>query len=101
MKDLIDERNKREKMGKSIIKYWNVKYTPVSNRAKEEESAEQMHKCDTSEAMDVENNSAESAEKAELRRQEEEVTRGQIDKILHEKSDEIRNLFEQNEEHKL
>ena len=26
MKDLIDEKNRQEKMKRSIIKYWNVSY---------------------------------------------------------------------------
>ena len=29
MSDLIDERNKREKMKNSIVKYWNVNYVGI------------------------------------------------------------------------
>ena len=32
MKDLIDERNKREKMQNSIIKWWNVNMVPVEEK---------------------------------------------------------------------
>ena len=28
MKDIIDERNERERISKSIIKFWNVNYMP-------------------------------------------------------------------------
>ena len=32
MKDLIDERNRREKMHNSIIKYWNVNLIPYTEK---------------------------------------------------------------------
>ncbi len=32
MKDLIDERNRREKMQNSIIKWWNVNMVPVEEK---------------------------------------------------------------------
>ena len=28
MKDMIDKRNERERIARSIIKYWNVNYIP-------------------------------------------------------------------------
>ena len=50
MKDLIDERNKREKMQNSIIKWWNVNMVPVEEKkdafaglsSEEKEAAKQI-----------------------------------------------------------
>lgn len=35
MKDLIEERNRRERMQKSIIKWWNVNWVPVQDEKDE------------------------------------------------------------------
>ncbi len=35
MKDLIDERNRREKMKNSIVKWWNVNWIPVEQKKDE------------------------------------------------------------------
>lgn len=43
MKDLIDEKNKQEKMKRSVIKYWNVSYgTPEAIGGEEEENERNM-----------------------------------------------------------
>lgn len=43
MKDLIDEKNRQEKMKRSIIKYWNVSYgSPEAIGGEEEEKSGNM-----------------------------------------------------------
>ena len=93
MKDIIDERNKREKMQKSIIKYWNVRYSPIMLQQNELTDAEK----ETGEAAaeSVKLLGAETAPaQATVMQEDTEVTSGQIDKILHEKSEVIRNIVE-------
>ena len=43
MKDLIDEKNRQEKMKRSIIKYWNVSYGSPEAIGGEEEEKEREH----------------------------------------------------------
>lgn len=115
MKDIIDERNERERISKSIIKYWNVNYvpTPVGEMAAQN-AAEGNGTADT--AMQGEMNAADKGTKKAVSEEDynattgsysgsygkteiaDEVTRGQIDKILHEKTDAIRSLIEQSDE---
>ena len=44
MKDLIDEKNRQEKMKRSIIKYWNVSYGSPEAIGGEEEEKEREQK---------------------------------------------------------
>ena len=70
MLDRIDERDKQERMHRSIVKYWNVNYIPTPYaEPKEEQTGEK-----------------------------EDAVKGQIDKILHEKTEAIRSLIEQNKQ---
>ena len=116
MKDIIDERNERERISKSIVKSWNVNYAPAppkQEEKKEEESADEII-----ERLRAEEESAKRAhidaiiDEVRTREKsynaatgsysggygngdvEDEVTRGQIDAILHEKSDAIREIVE-------
>lgn len=113
MRDVIDDRNEKERISKSIVKYWNVNYVPAP--PKEDEAAKILERLEEEAAAD------EAAKRAEIeslleeaRRREasynkttgsysgsygaeevgDEVTRGQIDKILHEKADAMRSLIE-------
>lgn len=112
MKDLIDKRNEREKIQKSIIKSWNVNY--VQNQQPSADDG-QLEKASDGTA------SGQKAENTDLRRdlheknkdaynattgaysglygQEEvtDVTKGQIDKILQEKTEAIRTIIENSE----
>lgn len=101
MKDLIDERNRREKMQKSIVKYWNVNYSPVTTNSQEVQAG--MEDDLVAETAENQMNLGMSGDAAfensadwESSYEEDEVTRGQIDRILHEKSDAIRNIVENN-----
>jgi hypothetical protein len=146
MRDLITERDKKEKMQHSIVKWWNVHYTtpeeldqvqeqeqtPVPSAAyvvdhsrsapKEEPSAEEMQAAQ--EIIDRLNREAQDDEKAmqreiEQARQEadanynettgapsgvygkdgaDEEHQEQIDAILSEKDDALRDLIERTEE---
>ena len=78
MKDLIDERNKREKMQNSIIKWWNVNMVPVEEKkdafaglsSEEKEAAKQIIARLDAEAAEDEAIKAKEVE-AELKKQEE------------------------------
>jgi len=88
MKDLIDEKNRQEKMKRSIIKYWNVSYgSPEAIGGEEEDAAgiypQENHVYD---------------EESELKQAEieaiDEVSQTKIQQILHEKDDRLQNLIE-------
>ena len=96
MRDLIDERNERERISRSIIKYWNVNYVPLQLEAQEEQETEEPAGQLLS-VKDMDNlRSDDYREEKESRM--DEVTQGQIEKILHEKSEHIRKLFDSNGE---
>ncbi len=127
MKDVIDERNERERISKSIIKYWNVNYVipEVPQETKEAEAPADVELDD--EIMDIINSADEdevideAGEQEDLERAreeylknekaiynattgsysgaygqkavEDEETKGQIDAILHARSDALRDLI--------
>lgn len=127
MKDIIDERNERERISKSIIKYWNVNYVipEVPQETKEaEETAdialddEIMGIIDRADEDEIWDEAEEQAallrageeylkeEKAIFNKTtgsysgaygrkevEDEETKGQIDAILHARSDALRDLI--------
>ncbi len=100
MKDMIDKRNEREQIARSIIKYWNVNYIPRTQ-------ADPEIQKQTAEAENAQNKTAEKSTQEDYNKatnsysgkygQEkdlDEVTKDQIDKILHEKAEHIHQLFE-------
>lgn len=103
MRDRIDERNEKERISRSIVKYWNVNYVPVievSDEAAKEQALD-------SSAMDagelLSGMTDEFYNKATksysgiygLEKPEDEVTQGQIDRILQEKDDALRQLLDE------
>ncbi len=126
MKDIIDERNEKEQLRKSIIKFWNVKYVPVSAVRQTEEAAKEQEsgvpegqESAGARQRDAEKEAAENACESGAQQgaagqgrdrvfnaatgsysgtygqgEVSEVTRGQIDQILREKKDVIRELVE-------
>lgn len=98
MKDLIDERNERERISKSIIKFWNVNYMPRQPEP-EMSAAEEVETPPETEEAVVETeemfNKTTGSYSGAYGRQEvkDEVTKGQIEKILHERSDSLRDLI--------
>ena len=93
MKDLIDQRNEKEKIRSSIIKSWNVNYQnmsphKVSSQPKEEEDAGKKQKRDY---LYNEKTGAYSGMYGQG--EVDGVNRGQIDKILREKTEELRELL--------
>ena len=100
MKDLIDERNERERISRSIIKYWNVNYIPKQPEPVESEKMEEEQEV-------VESNESQLPSEEDYNYTtgaysgvyvKDEVTKGQIDKILHEKSENLRHLIDENKE---
>jgi hypothetical protein len=114
MKDIIDERNERERIRKSVIKYWNVNYVPAPTV--DEEAQKVLERLAREAEEDDEKKQAEiAAAKAQAEETYnattgsysgeygqngvvDEATKGQIEKILHEKTDAIRDLFEHSDE---
>lgn len=110
MKDIIDERNEKERIRKSIIKRWNVNYMPLTpeqmamKQAEADRLAEEENAAQQTGEVFAENREADSIEDlynattgsysgAYGRGEVNEVTKGQIDKILQEKSDALRDLI--------
>ena len=83
MKDLIDEKNRQEKMKRSIIKYWNVSYGSPEREHAAGIYPQENHVYD---------------EESELKQAEieaiDEVSQTKIQQILHEKDDRLQNLIE-------
>lgn len=97
MLDRIDERDKQERMHRSIVKYWNVNYIPTPYaEPKEEQTGEEA--AVTGQQLSVEPEPAVSSANYGSEEATDEVTKGQIDKILHEKTEAIRSLIEQNKQ---
>lgn len=117
MKDIIDELNQKERLRRSIIKYWNVNYLENSlteeaekadeifKRLEEEAAMDEAKKMEEIDAILLE---AQMREEAGVynattgtysgiygRKEVDETTKEKIDKILHEKAEAIRELIEQ------
>lgn len=100
MKDLIDERNERERISKSIIKYWNVNYIPVQPKEEtmpENESEEEVPGMER-EITEEDYNETTGAYSGVYGKKEieDEVTKGQIEKILREKAENLRQIIDEN-----
>lgn len=100
MKDMIDKRNEKERFARSIIKYWNVNYVPREqvHEAMQKETGEvgDTDSMASAENLQDEYNKATGAYSGKYGQEKDldEVTKGQIDKILHEKAENIHRLFE-------
>lgn len=106
MRDIIDERNEKERISKSIVKYWNVNYVvrPVEKPDESAESIAESERDMGEVSVDV---AAEETQRDEfynattgsysgaygMEMVKDEVAKGQIDKILHEKKDALRDLI--------
>lgn len=103
MRDRIDERNEKERISRSIVKYWNVNYVPVIEQADEvaKEQASDGSAMDEGEVFsgmtdELYNKATKSYSGIYgLDRPEDEVTQGQIDRILQEKDDALRQLLDE------
>lgn len=98
MLDRIDERDKQERMHRSIVKYWNVNYIPTPYAEPKEDQTGEKEAEVTGQQFSVEPELAVSSANYGSEKVTDEVTKGQIDKILHEKTEEIRSLIEQNKQ---
>lgn len=118
MKDVIDERDEKARIARSIVKSWNVNY--VAKPQSDEDVLKILERLEQEEAADKAAKEAEIEELLEeMRRREsqynaatgaysgeygqdgigDEVTRGQIERILHEKTEELRSLVERTGRH--
>lgn len=102
MRDIIDERNEKERISRSIVKFWNVNYVPVIEKTEDVQPEQNFDETamNDEELMDMAEKLYNKATKSysgvygsEVI--EDEVTKGQIDKILQEKDDVLRKLLEQ------
>lgn len=98
MLDRIDERDKQERMHRSIVKYWNVNYIPTPYAEPKEEQTGEKEAEVTGQQFSVEPEQIVSSANYGNEKVTDEVTKGQIDKILHEKTEAIRSLIEQNKQ---
>lgn len=105
MRDLIDERNKKEKIKSSIIKRWNVNYTEAELIGRQSEEQEDCGNTVTVTAGGTEelsslqyNPTTGSYSGAYGKGKVDDVTKGQIDLILKEKEAMIRSLIEKGQQ---
>ena len=98
MLDRIDERDKQERMHRSIVKYWNMNYIPTPYAEPKEEQTGEEEAEVTGQQLSVEPEPVVSSANYGNEEVTDEVTKGQIDKILHEKTEAIRSLIEQNKQ---
>lgn len=108
MRDVIDERDEKARISRSIIKFWNVNYIPrpiVEEPEHVEESADNLNESESPLDMelaglevdwdDIYNDKTGAYSGLYgLGGVANDVTRGQIDKILHEKTDALRELIQ-------
>lgn len=99
MRDIIDERNEKERISRSIVKFWNVNYVPIIEKTEDEpQEPEACENVVGSEELTDElyNETTKSYSGVYgLEAVEDEVTKGQIDKILQEKDEALRQLLDQ------
>ena len=92
MKDLIDEKNKQEKMKRSIIKFWNVSYgkpEAIGGEESEREHTDSVYADTLYDEADAQ------GEKQTDAMSEDEVSQTKIQQILREKDDRLQSLIEQ------
>lgn len=72
MRDLIDERNRREKLKNSIIKGYNVHYVTQEELARQKEEEEQKRQQEAAERLRLEEAAKKAALELERRREMEQ-----------------------------
>lgn len=92
MKDMIDKRNEKERMGRSVIKRWNVNYMPAQARPVAAEKSQEAPVEET--AAEHYNHSTGSYSGLYGQKEIDEVELEQIEAILHEKSDMIQHIVD-------
>lgn len=103
MRDRIDERNEKERISRSIVKYWNVNYVPVIEEPDEAAKEQALDGSTMDEGELLSSVTDEFYNKATksysgtygLEKPEDEVTKGQIDRILQEKDEALRQLLDE------
>lgn len=103
MRDRIDERNEKERISRSIVKYWNVNYVPVVEESDEAVKTQNLDGTAMDEEVLLSDMTDEFYNKATKsysgiygsEKPDDEVTQGQIDRILQEKDDALRQLLDE------
>lgn len=109
MGDIIDERNEKERISRSIVKFWNVNYIPTPWEGKKtmegetETGTSEKATCETTEKpLEREEfyNAATGSYSGTYGAEEvsDEATKGRINQILREKDEALRNLIDENAE---
>lgn len=75
MRDLIDERNRREKIQRSVIKRYNVHYITKEELERQQESEEERRAREALEHFEEEKAAKEEAKRLEIQRAREERER--------------------------
>lgn len=122
MRDLIDERNRREKIKSSVIKRYNVHYITQEELERQQETEEDKRVRETMEHLQSKGAAEEEAKKLEIQRAREErerleramfeasqppsskygmkesdeVTKEQVQAILEEKKSALNKFIEEN-----
>lgn len=95
MKDRIDQINERKRISSSIIKSWNVNYVPVSNIPTRNESDEILANLEQTAAEKKRREIEAVYQQVEKKEKEDRIRQDQINKILSEKPDVVREVMEQ------
>ncbi len=124
MGDLIDERNRREKIRRSVIKRYNVHYITQEELERQQETEEEKRVRETMEHLQAKGAAEEEAKRLEIQRAREErerlereifeasqppsskygmkeadeVTKEQVQAILEEKKSALDKFIEENME---
>lgn len=108
MRDIIDERNEKERISRSIIKFWNVNYIPkpycktdtIEEKADDVDNEVNKDLQEEIEELDEFYNATTGSYSGTYGAKEisDDVTKGRISRILQEKSDALRNLIEESTE---
>lgn len=102
MKDMIDKRNEKEQIRKSIVKFWNVNYIPYSQEKTADLDVEKKAECSDAlaEVKEQENlyNAATGAYSGAYGTGEieDEAQREWIGRILQERNEEVSELIREN-----
>ncbi len=107
MGDTIDKRNEKERISRSIIKFWNVNYIPTPWEGKENVEEAAASEKEAEKEAPERPRELESLYNATTgsysgtygaAKVSDEVIKGRINRILQEKDEALRNLIEESSE---
>ena len=97
--DYIDKRNQREKIAKSIIKRWNVRYTvpqPLPEAKSPEDQVAEDKAMEILDRLAKEHQADEDMKRHEIEEllRQQELNQEEINRILHEKQDMLEHTMD-------